>query len=215
MEREITGLYLSGHPMDDYRDRARDAGAVSLGAILSDFAEGNPQRFRDNQEVLVAGIVAHAKTRTTKNNSLMSYITLEDDTGILELIAFQRALDTGGAYVKDAAALLIRGRISLRDEKEPQIMVDTIRPLSDLDVPGVPAKKDTPPKDKTLYLKLPSQSHPLFDRLEKLLIMFPGKDRMVVVFEDTRKKAGAPCLHHNALIQELKELCGDENVILK
>ena len=94
-------------------------------------------------------------------------------------------------------------------------MVDSIRPLSDLDVPGAPARKDAPRKDKTLYLKLPSQGHPLFDRLEKLLTMFPGKDRLVVVFDDTRKRVGAPCLHHTALIEELKELCGEENVVLK
>ena len=94
-------------------------------------------------------------------------------------------------------------------------MVDTIRPLSDLDAPGGAGKRTGPEKEKTLYLKLPSQSHPLFARLEKLLIMFPGKDRMVVVFDDTRKRMGAPCLHHSALIEELKELCGEENVVLK
>ena len=136
MERETTGLYLSGHPMDEYRDLARRAGAVSIGAVLSDFAEGQPQRFRDNQEITLAGVVASSKTRTTRNNSLMSYITLEDDTGMMELIAFQRALDTGGSYVQDAAALLVRGRISLRDEKEPQLMVDSIRPLTELTAPG-------------------------------------------------------------------------------
>ena len=62
MERETTGLYLTGHPMDDYRDRARDVGAVAIGAILNDFAEGNPQRFRDGQEVLIAGVVTSYKT---------------------------------------------------------------------------------------------------------------------------------------------------------
>jgi len=164
MERETTGLYLTGHPMDDYRDRARDAGAVAIGAVLSDFAEGQPQRFRDNQEILLAGIVASAKTRTTRNNSLMSYITLEDDTGMMELIAFQRALDNGGSYVHDAAALLVRGRISLRDEKEPQLMVDSIRPLSDLDTPGMPGAAPPPPrsadtgKPRTLYVRLPGNT---------------------------------------------------------
>ena len=213
MERETTGLYLTGHPMDDYRDRARDAGAVSLGAILADFADGEPQRFRDNQEITVAGIVASSKTRTTKNNSLMSYITLEDDTGSLELIAFQRALDNGGSYVKDAAALLVRGRISLRDEKEPQIMVDSLRPLSDLDTPGAPPRQPAP--GKTLYLRLPSREHPLCHRVELLLTMFPGADRMVLYFEDTGKRVGAPCLIHPALIAELRELAGEANVVVK
>jgi len=219
MERETTGLYLTGHPMDEYRDRARRAGAVAIGAVLSDFAEGQPERFRDNQEITIAGVVASAKTRTTRNNSLMSYITLEDDTGMMELIAFQRALDQGGSYVKDAAALLVRGRISLRDEKEPQLMVDSIRPLSDLDVPGASASPAAPPaeqpKAKTVYVRLPSREHPLYRRVELLRGMFPGRDRMVLYFEDTKKRAGADCLIHEALIAELKERCGEENVVVK
>ena len=76
----------------------------------------------------LAGVVESFKTRTTKNNTLMSYIQLEDDTGSMELIAFQKALDSGGEYLRDNAAVLVRGRISVRDEKEPQLMVDSIRP---------------------------------------------------------------------------------------
>ena len=150
----------------------------------------------------------------------MSYITLEDDTGSIELIAFQRALDNGGGYVADAAALLVRGRISLRDEKEPQLMVDSIRPLSDLDVPGerpgVPERAGVPdPKPRTLYVRIPGRSDPLFRKVELLLTMFPGKERMVLYFEDTKKKAAAPCLIHEALVAELTERCGKENVVVK
>lgn len=218
MERETTGLYLSGHPMDDYRDRVKRAGAVTIGAVLSDFAEGSPQNFRDNQEITVAGIVAASKTRTTKNNSLMSYITLEDDTGSMELIAFQRALDTGGQFVSDAAALLVRGRISLRDEKEPQLMVNSIRPLTDLDVPGsgeptLPKRSEE--KGATLYVRLASNRDPLCRRVELLLSMFPGNDRLVLYFEDTKKRLVAPCLIHEAFVAELKAKCGDENVVVR
>ena len=221
MERETTGLYLTGHPMDDYRDRARDVGAVAIGAILNDFAEGNPQRFRDGQEVLIAGVVASYKTRTTRNNTLMSYIQLEDDTGSMELLAFQRALDSGGSYVQDAAPLLVRGKISLRDEKEPQVMADSIRPLSDLDVPGRTAVSPAPPaakpdgKPRTLYVRIPSADHPLCRRVKLLLTMFPGNERIVLYMEDTKKRLGAPCLIHPAFVAELEEQCGKENVIVK
>ena len=220
MERETTGLYLTGHPMDDYRDRARDVGAVAIGAVLNDFAEGNPQRFRDGQEITVAGVVASYKTRTTRNNTLMSYIQLEDDTGSMELLAFQRALDSGGSYVQDAAPLLVRGKISLRDEKEPQLMVDSIRPLSDLDIPGgsaAPAAAPPKPngKPRTLYVRIPSAEHPLCRRVKLLLTMFPGSDRIVLYMEDTKKRLGAPCLIHPAFVAELEEQCGKENVIVK
>ncbi len=214
MEREVTGLYLTGHPMDEYRDLARSAGAVSIGAILADFAEEEPTRFHDGQIVSIAGVVASSKTRTTKNNALMSYINLEDDSGTMELIAFQRALDQGGGYIKDAAALLVRGKISIRDEKEPQLMVDSIRPLTDLKAPGSkPMMPDT--RNKTLYVRLSSRENPLFRRISLLLTMFPGAEKLVLYFADTGKRMAAQCILHEALLAELQELCGDENVVLK
>lgn len=81
LEKETTGLYLSGHPMDGYRDAVRRIGAVPLGTLLGDLASDDGEhRFADNQLVTVAGVVASSKTRTTRNNTLMSYIQLEDDT---------------------------------------------------------------------------------------------------------------------------------------
>ncbi len=215
MEKETTGLYLSGHPMDQYREQARKAGAVPLGSILSDFSqEGGPQHFQDNQFVTVAGVVAASKTRTTRNNSLMAYITLEDDTGTMELLAFQRALDSGGSYVRENAALLIRGRISVRDEKETQIVVDSIRPLSDLNgLDGEPPAQNT--GSKKLYVRLKSQSDPLFQRVELVLKMFPGHDKLICYFADSKKRLSAPCLAHPAFIEELQERLGAENVVLK
>ena len=143
MEKEMTGLYLSGHPMDEYRASVRRIGAAPVGAILNDFAsDTGPHTYADNQYVTIAGVIASHRTRTTKNNSLMCYATLEDDSGSIELILFQRALDQCGPYLTDNQAVLVRGRISLRDEKEAQIMVDTLRPLSEL-VPHAAAGADS------------------------------------------------------------------------
>jgi DNA polymerase-3 subunit alpha len=215
MEKETTGMYLSGHPMDQYRSLVRNAGVVPIGAILGDFsAEEGPQKFRDNQTVTVAGIVSSAKTRATRNNSLMCYITLEDDTGAMELLAFQKALDSGGGYIRENAIIIVKGRISLRDENEqPQLVVESIRPISDLG--PVSELEPPPPKEKKLYVKLPSAGDPAMARLEKLLIMFPGNSQMVLYFEDTKKKMGARCLIHEALVEELREMFGSENVVVK
>lgn len=213
MEREITGLYLSGHPMDEYREAARKIGAVPIGAIMSDFAaEDGPKRFADNQQVIVAGVVESSRTRTTKNNSLMSYINLEDDTGAMELLAFQKALDTGGGYLKDGAALIIKGKISVRDEKEPQIMVDSIRPISDLNALGTSAP---PPSEKKLWVKLPSKYDEAMKRIELILTMFPGEQQMIIWCEREQKRLGAKCLIHEGLILELKEMLGDDMVVVK
>ena len=210
MEKETTGLYLSGHPMDEYRQKVRAAGAVPIGAIMSAFS-GDEERpeYRDGQSVTVAGVVQSSKTRTTKSNTLMSYINLEDDTGAMELIAFQRALDDGGGYIRDNAALLVMGRISVRDEKEPQIMVDRIRPISDL---GVAEKSKG---EKKLWVKLPSKDDPALKRIELILTMFPGKQQMIIYCEKEKKRIGAACVIHDALVAELREMLGDGNVIVK
>ncbi|MBR4953991.1 MAG: DNA polymerase III subunit alpha, partial [Oscillospiraceae bacterium] len=225
MEREMTGLYLSGHPMDEYRDKVRMLGTASIGAIVADFASDNgPTKFADGQQIKIAGVVASHKTRTTKNNTMMAYITLEDDTGAMELLAFSRALDAGGAYVADGAALFVKGKISVRDEKEPQIMVDSIRPLSDLDTAAEAAEKNSPTpqrteraekKAQTLWLRLPTRDEKKMRRIELLLQMFPGDDGMIIYFEDTKKRAGARCIIHPALEKELKELFGEGNVVIK
>ena len=213
MEKEMTGLYLSGHPMDEYRDAARRAGAVQIGPIMEDFAsEEGPQEYMDGQLVTLAGVVESSRTRTTKNGSLMAYIRLEDDTGSMELLAFQRALDSGGGYVTPNAALLVKGRISVRDEKEPQLMVDSIRPLSDLGPGGTEAP---PPRERKLWLRLKTLDERIMRRIELLCEMFPGRERMIIFAEDTGRRMGAECLIHPSLVEELGRMLGEENVVVK
>jgi DNA polymerase-3 subunit alpha len=220
MEHEVTGLYLTGHPMDEYASATRRLGAVGIGRILANFAQESgaaaqqdeQQEFRDEQQVTIAGVISAVKTKTTRNNSLMAYITLEDGTGSMELLAFQRALDTGGVYVKENLPVYITGKISARDEKEPQLVVDTIRPLSDFDLmPG----EEAPAAEKKLYVKVPSESDAAYERLKLILVMFPGEAQMVIYFEDTKKRRGVKCVLHEALIAELNGMFGRENVVLK
>jgi DNA polymerase-3 subunit alpha len=212
MEHEVTGLYLSGHPMDEYAQAARRIGAVGIGRILSDFAkEGGNTDFSDNQTVTLAGVVSAVKTKTTRNNSLMAYITLEDGTGSIEMLAFQRVLDTGGVYVKENVPVYVTGKISARDDKEPQLVLDTLRPLSDLD----PMPGEEPPGEKKLYVKVPSEVSAGYERLRLILVMFPGDEQMIVYFDDTKKKRGTRCVIHEALVKELEEMFGRENVVLK
>ena len=230
MEKEATGLYLSGHPMDAYRDMVKRIGAVSIGSILSDNENRRPI---DNQNVTVVGVVAKARTKTTKTGSLMTYIDLEDDTGTIELICFERVLDISGAYMAENEKIIVRGRISLRDEKEAQIMADDIRPISDLTSVGGTVSRsengaakdsekiseqeesETRKQDGKIYVRLPKQGDPKYDRVALILKMFPGNGKIIAYFEDTKKQFAAPCLVHEALIDELREIAGAENVVVK
>ena len=208
MEKEVTGLYLTGHPMDAYREIARKRGAVTIGSILNDFdgAEG-PQRFRDGERVTVAGVIATYRTRTTRNNTLMAYVNLEDDTATMELLCFARVLGESGGYIRENSAVLVTGRISVRDEKEPQIMVDSIVPLSQEPQPQE--------KPERLYIRMPSQEDPRLRKVKLVLSFFPGESQAVLYFADTKKRFGTRCLLHPALIQDLKERLGEENVVVK
>ena len=213
MERETTGLYLSGHPIDDYKEAVRRAGAVNIGSILEDFnSEEGPQQYRDTQRVIVAGVVSSYRMRTTKTGKLMCYVQLEDDTGAIELLAFQKVLDQSGGYISENAAILVWGRISARDEKEPLIMADSIRPLSDLHELGM----DAPPKsERKLWLRLPEAEPRLLRRIELLCEMFPGKERMIMVVGPQQRRLGAECLIADSLVRELKEMLGESNVVVK
>lgn len=130
MERETTGLYLSGHPMDEYRSQIQRVRASKMGVIEADFnQETGPERFHDNQKVRLAGIVTSARTKTTRNDSLMAYVTLEDDTGSMELLVFSRTLSQCGNYLAEGRAVVAEGKLSVRDEKAPQLLCDQIWPL--------------------------------------------------------------------------------------
>ena len=217
MEKETAGLYLSGHPMDEYRERVRRAGLVPIASILTDASsDSHHKTYPDGAVVTVAGVVQSSNTRTTKSNTLMSYIDLEDDTGAMELIAFQRALNAGGRYVKENELIIVRGRVSVRDEKEPQLMVDEIRPISDLGklTPAQPPVQAASPEQK-LWVKLPSESDPLLERIKLILTMFPGTQQMIIYCEREKKRIGTKCLIHPSLVAELKELCGDKNIVIK
>jgi DNA polymerase-3 subunit alpha len=215
MEKETTGLYLSGHPMDEHREAVRRAGAVAIGSITADFAqEDGPTAYTDGQLVTVAGVIESSKTKTTKNGSLMSYIQLEDTTGTIETIAFQRVLDVSGGYIKEGAPVVVMGKISARDEKEPQLMLETLRPIEDASPPpketGAPA-----PDGRKLWIRLPTRDEAALERLRKLLFMFEGGSRVIIYIEDENKRLAGSCWVHPALLRELQDWLGGENVVFR
>ena len=211
MEKETTGLYLSGHPMDEYRRQAQKYGAVSISAVMAAGEEENgPSRYGDGAQVTLAGVVASVRTKTTKNNSLMAYVMLEDATGAMELLAFSRTLSESGAYLKVNLPVVVTGRVSIRDEKAPQLMVDRVIPLSG----GVQKQGAGQGAKQVLWIKLPDGGES-FAWLKKLMNMFPGEDSAVVYLSDSRKKLQTHCLLHEALLAELRETLGEKNVVLK
>jgi len=229
MEREVTGLYLSGHPMDDYRDAAKRFDTVCIGEVLLNFSKtaenetgnaGVKVKLRDNQKIVLAGVIESVKTKPTRNNSLMAYISLDDGTGSIEMLAFQKVIDESGGYMQTESLVLAYGRISERDEKDPQIVLDTLRPITDLNnitnkPPDKTYEKSSGKNNKTLFIKLSGEDSPEYERLKLVHMMFPGSESMVVHFEDTKKTVGSKCIIHDAFVRELHEMLGSESVVIR
>ncbi len=217
MERETTGLYLSGHPMRAYREAAARAGAVSIAAIQRDFArEDGPERFQDGQRVTVAGIVTSSRVKPTKNRSMMAYVVVEDEAASIELLCFSKTLQNCGSYLKENQPVVVRGKLSVRDEKSPQILCDSAYPLTD-DPNAIPAaqygEKILP--GEAVYLRISGTGDSRFRHLQLVLEMFPGQTPLKIRLLDTGKLIGTTCLLHTSLIRELEKVFGKENVVVK
>ena len=207
MEKETTGIYLSGHPMDDYRRLLKNTHVVPIAELMR---EDRP--YADDQIVSVAGIIQVVKTKTTRNNSMMAYVTLEDDTASIEMLVFSNVIGQYGGYIRENSAVVVTGRLSLRDDKEPQIIVNRARPISDFEnQPQEP--RPAPPS--TLYLRLPSEEGKLYPKIKAILNMFPGTQKTVLFFEDTRVRRGTACQFRENMLRELQRVLGEGNVVLK
>ena len=217
MEKETTGIYISGHPMDDYRQLLKNTSVVPISALT-----GEECRFQDEQIVSIAGIVQTIKMKMTRNNTMMAYVTIEDDTGSIELIVFSNALNEHGGYLRENAPVVVVGKLSLREDKEPQIIVNRVRPMSDFTDPYVKPflnelipQKPEPEESSTLYLRLSAEGCGEYRKVRAIVNMFPGNSLVVIFFADTRKRLAGRCLLRNSMIEELKNVLGEANVVLK
>ena len=173
---------------------------------------------QDDSIVSVAGIVQNVKMKTTRNNSMMSYVTLEDDTASIEMLAFSNVLNQYGGYLRENSAVVITGRLSIRDDKEPQIVINRARPISDYATEKSPQPalmESKPMQGSTLYLQLPTEEDPRFRKVRAIVNMFPGDVTVKVFFADTRKMRGAKASLDERMIAELRNLLGETNVVVK
>ena len=212
MEKETTGIYLSGHPMDDYRALLRNTHVVSIGTLMEE-----DSHYTDDQIVSVAGIVQSVKMKTTRNNSMMAYVTVEDDTASIEMLAFSNVVNQYGSYLRENSPVVVTGRLSLRDDKEPQIVINRARPISDFAKENPEPQPESKPQvlAGTLYLRLPTEEGKLFSKIRAILNMFPGESQAVVYFADTKQRRGTRCALDSRMILELKNVLGNENVVVK
>ena len=213
MEKETTGIYLSGHPMDDYRHLLKGTHVVPIGHLVDE-----DNNYKDEQIVSIAGVVQTIKMKTTRNNSMMAYVTLEDDTAAIEMLAFSNVLSQYGNYLRENLPVVIVGKISMRDDKEPQIIINRACPMSDYTEQNCLLEQMNPvvtKRDGTLYLRLPTEDGALFGKIRAILGMFPGDSTVVVYFADTKQRRGSRCSIDDRMLSELNRVLGNENVVIK
>ncbi len=155
----------------------------------------------------------------------MAYVSLEDDTGAMEMLVFSKTLGECGNYLTEGSVVVVEGRLSVRDEKPPQIMCSALRPIDEAEEQKSPYGKsahtitggstgDAEGKSR-IYIRVPSISAPEVTYIRKVLVMFPGTGQLVAVTEDTGKRYGMSCRIHPSLVRELEETLGEANVVVK
>jgi DNA polymerase III subunit alpha len=138
MEKEMLGLYVSGHPLMEFEQEileqttinSSDLGDVSESAESMDgvIASGG-KSITDGMLVTVGGIIAEKKTKTTKSNNLMAFLTLEDLYGSMEVIVFPTILSRNAGLLVVENVVFIDGRISIKEEEQPKIICEAVRPI--------------------------------------------------------------------------------------
>ena len=178
---------------------------MSIGTLM-----GEDCPYEDDAIVSVAGIVQAVKMKTTRNNSMMAYVTVEDDTSSIEMIAFSNTLNQYGGYLRENSAVVVTGRLSVRDEKEPQIVINRVRPISDF-----AEQSGGNVFSGTLYIRLPSEESELYPKVRNIVNGYAGNSTVKVFFTDTQKMRGTQAELHEAMLRQLENLLGKENVVLK
>lgn len=136
MEKEMLGLYISGHPLDAYDEVIRrlttlDSTAFSAVAAVeeADSLTGPPAA-SDGDRVIMAGIVSQRKNKVTRSQDMMAFLTIEDLYGVYEAIIFPRTLAQYQSLLQPGQVLLIAGRLSIREEEEPKLVAEDLAPLT-------------------------------------------------------------------------------------
>ena len=231
MEKETTGLYLSGHPMDEYRGLARQAQAAPVKQIIDDLTGENSQpTYQDGMTVRLACVITAVRLKSTKNGSMMAYVTAEDDTAAIELVVFPRSLQQCGAYLTEDSAVLLTGKIDAREDEAPKVLLNEAKPLSESTVAALPdgqnpkksvytdaqAAKLAPHK---LFLRISSMKSEEWPQIKAILLTKPGDTPVYLYPTDTKKKTLAArrywCDPDIAFLEKLRFLLREEDVIIQ
>ena len=130
-EKEVLGIYLSGHPLERYRNIMEKMISAKTSDFQPDDETGIPEVY-DNQKVIVGGMITDKTIKYTKNNKVMAFLTVEDLVGTVEVVVFPRDYEKCQMFLNEDARLFIQGRVSAEDDKASKLILEKVRLFDDM-----------------------------------------------------------------------------------
>ncbi len=217
MEKSSIGMYLSGNPMEKYDEKVRSITKYNIGSILASVEKSEDGSYvavdggiSDNDYVKICAVVSNRKNKTTRNNTQMAFLKLEDLYGTIEALVFPKILTRFSGVLQEENIILAEGRVNLREDEEPKLLLEKAE-LLDLVNP--------PEQLKTLYIKFETKTPEIISEYSEIAKKYTGKNPVCLYFENTKERLSAPdslkINAHAEAIKVLKEHFGDKNVVLK
>ena len=210
-EKEVSGMYLSGHPMSRYRDVSEAHKCTKISDIIGEGAV-----YKDNDRVKVLGLIGSLKRKITKNDSTMAFINLEDTYGSIEVIVFPKTLAENPSLLYEGNIVLLRGRISMREDEDTKIVCESVEPCPSENMVEK-SKKIEKKKVRGLFLRFDNANSPQIEYCRRLLAIFDGNVPLFYYFSDSGEYKRNPLNMgidvNPVLLRELRKILGDQNVI--
>nr|MCR4925633.1 DNA polymerase III subunit alpha [Clostridiales bacterium] len=229
MEKEITGIYISGHPMADYENLSSVLNNDAIASLLQS-TENEDSDYYDNQSVQLLGIIEKVKTKITKSNSTMAFLSVEDISGSIEVIVFPKTLEKKLNVIQEGNVVLINGKLNIREDEDAKVVCEEImlapsveeaRSMKKNTVQKKGSVQNTKRKNIGLFLRISSKNDDNLSKVENLLSIFDegGFTPVYFYYMDTKKyepyKKQPMVQYNEPLARELKRILGDENVVLQ
>ncbi len=208
MEKEVLGIYLSGHPLAEYEAALRrKISHTSLDFIFSE--ERNKEQIADGTKVTIGGMIAQKSVKYTKNNQPMAFLTLEDIHGTIEVIVFPNLYEKCALLLQEENVVLVHGRADVTMEGEAKLIASDVEPFE--------AQQNE--EFYQLWLKIPKEKEISMNRLKETLAKHYGSFPVYIYDEKTKCKMKADqkfwVQRNEALTEALQALLGQANVIWK
>ena len=212
LEKEMLGIYISGHPAEPYYKIARNCGYTNIGNIL--------EHPKDKQNVKIAALLTSKRTHITKSNKTMCFAAIEDMSGEMECLVFPKLYEQYSVMLETGKVYAFDGTVSVEDEGDPKLLINMITE-PDLDklrkaMNGQGAEQSG---KKTLYIRFVSRNDTNIPAVKALLRANKGNTLTKICFDDTRETVTLPpnlSVDLNSdFIQKLSGICGKNNIIIK